>query len=108
MFYAYKLFKIRKSYVIILSEINVIYCHHIAEESVKNVDGQKLAALVDLDAGKLFCSSKGSMLTEPETEYVVRCIKHIFNQHLILQVCRLRVSYYKIVILFKTIIFFIF
>lgn len=56
------------------------------ETDVKIVDGQKLLALVDLDAGKLFCSSEGSMLTEPETEYVVRCIKHIFNQHLVLQV----------------------
>jgi coatomer protein complex subunit gamma len=50
------------------------------------VDGQKLPSLIGLDAGKLFCSSEPSMLTEPETEYVVRCIKHVFNQHLILQV----------------------
>jgi len=51
------------------------------------VDGQKLPSLVDLDAGKLFCSSEPSMLTEPETEYVVCCTKHIFNNHLVLQVC---------------------
>lgn len=57
------------------------------ETTVENIDGQKLPALVGLDAGKLFCSSEPSMLTEPETEYVVRCIKHIFNHHLILQVC---------------------
>lgn len=50
------------------------------------MDGQKLPSLVGLDAGKLFCSSEPSMLTEPETEYVVRCIKHIFNSHLILKV----------------------
>jgi len=50
------------------------------------VDGQKLPSLIGLDAGKLFCSSEPSMLTEPETEYVVRCIKHIFNHHLVLQV----------------------
>lgn len=51
------------------------------------MDGQKLPGMVGLDAGKLFCSSEPSMLTEPETEYVVRCIKHIFNEHLVLQVC---------------------
>ncbi|VVC44848.1 Armadillo-type fold,Coatomer, gamma subunit, appendage, Ig-like subdomain,Clathrin/coatomer adaptor [Cinara cedri] len=55
------------------------------EASVKNVDGQKLSALLDLNVGNLFCSSDSSMLTEAETEYVVRCTKHIFNQHLVLQ-----------------------
>uniref|UniRef100_A0A2S2Q2F3 Coatomer subunit gamma n=1 Tax=Sipha flava TaxID=143950 RepID=A0A2S2Q2F3_9HEMI len=55
------------------------------ETTAENVDGQKLPSLIGLDAGKLFCSSEPSMLTEPETEYVVRCIKHVFNQHLILQ-----------------------
>ncbi|XP_025417234.1 coatomer subunit gamma-2 [Sipha flava] len=55
------------------------------EPTAENVDGQKLPSLIGLDAGKLFCSSEPSMLTEPETEYVVRCIKHVFNQHLILQ-----------------------
>lgn len=59
------------------------------------MDGQKLPSLIGLDAGKLFCSSEPSMLTEPETEYVVRCIKHIFNQHLVLQVCIL--EYYILV-----------
>lgn len=51
------------------------------------MDGQKLPNLVGLDAGKLFCTSEASMLTEAETEYVVRCIKHIFNNHLVIQVC---------------------
>jgi len=60
------------------------------------VDGQKLPSLVGLDAGKLFCSSEPSMLTEPETEYVVRCIKHIFNNHLVLQVCILLKNKYII------------
>lgn len=59
----------------------------IVEAAVENVDGQRLPGLVGLDAGKLFCSSGPSMLTEAETEYVVRCIKHIFNSHLVLQVC---------------------
>lgn len=60
---------------------------NIVETVVENVDGQNLPSLVGLDAGELFCSSEPSMLTEPETEYVVRCIKHIFNSHLVLQVC---------------------
>jgi len=61
------------------------------------VDGQKLPSLIGLDAGKLFCSSEPSMLTEPETEYVVRCIKHIFNHHLVLQVC-IVIFYYLLLI----------
>lgn len=60
---------------------------NLVEAIVENVDGQQLPSLVGLDAGKLFCSSEPSMLTELETEYVVRCIKHIFNHHLVLQVC---------------------
>lgn len=60
---------------------------NLVEAIVENVDGQQLPNLVGLDAGKLFCSSEPSMLTELETEYVVRCIKHIFNHHLVLQVC---------------------
>jgi len=60
---------------------------NLVEAIVENVDGQKLPSLIGLDAGKLFCSSEPSMLTELETEYVVRCIKHIFNHHLVLQVC---------------------
>lgn len=55
------------------------------EVTDENVDGQKLPSLIGLDAGKIFYSSEPSMLTEPETEYVVRCIKHIFDHHLVLQ-----------------------
>ncbi|RZF43391.1 hypothetical protein LSTR_LSTR001652 [Laodelphax striatellus] len=35
--------------------------------------------------GPLFCSSEPVQLTESETEYVVRCIKHCFPHHLVLQ-----------------------
>lgn len=63
------------------------YLFKQVETNVENVDGQKLPSLIGLDAGKLFCSSEPSMLTEAETEYVVCCIKHIFNNYLILQVC---------------------
>lgn len=65
----------------------LLFTRNIVEPTVENVDAQKLPSMVGLDAGKLFCSSEPSMLTEPETEYVVRCIKHIFNNHLVLQVC---------------------
>ena len=36
--------------------------------------------------GPLFKSSAPVELTESETEYVVRCIKHTYAQHLVLQV----------------------
>ncbi len=40
--------------------------------------------------GPLFKSSdKPVELTESETEYVVRCIKHTFPNHLVFQVCHM-------------------
>lgn len=36
--------------------------------------------------GKVICSSKPVPLTETETEYTVTCVKHIFPEHLVLQV----------------------
>ena len=39
--------------------------------------------------GPLFKSSDRPVkLTESETEYVVRCVKHTFNKHLVFQVRR--------------------
>ena len=39
------------------------------------------------DLGPLFKSSdKPVELTESETEYVVRCVKHTFNKHIVFQV----------------------
>eukprot|EP01083_Nonionella_stella_P281546 958019_1 len=35
--------------------------------------------------GRVFRSSKSTALTETETEYVVHCIKHIFDNHVVLQ-----------------------
>ncbi|XP_050436420.1 coatomer subunit gamma-2 isoform X2 [Adelges cooleyi] len=55
------------------------------EPPVKTVDIQTLPNLISLNAGTLFKSTKPTMLTEPETEYVVRCIKHVFSEHLVLQ-----------------------
>jgi coatomer protein complex subunit gamma len=48
-------------------------------EKLKNVP--ELAAL-----GPPFHSSDPIELTESETEYVVRCIKHIYENYLVLQV----------------------
>jgi hypothetical protein len=49
--------------------------------------GEKLHNVPELMAfGPLFRSSEPVELTESETEYVVRCIKHSFPQHLVLQV----------------------
>lgn len=48
---------------------------------------EKLRNVPELVAlGPLFRSSDPVELTESETEYVVRCIKHSFPQHLVLQV----------------------
>ncbi|PNF33659.1 Coatomer subunit gamma [Cryptotermes secundus] len=47
---------------------------------------EKLRSVPELVAfGPLFRSSEPVELTESETEYVVRCIKHSFPQHLVLQ-----------------------
>lgn len=48
----------------------------------------KLASIPELAPlpGSLFRSSDPVQLTESETEYVVKCIKHCFSDHLILQV----------------------
>lgn len=47
---------------------------------------EKLQSVPELVAlGPLFRSSEPVELTESETEYVVRCIKHCFPQHLVLQ-----------------------
>lgn len=37
------------------------------------------------ELGPLFRSSKPTELTESETEYVVNCVKHIFNSHIVFQ-----------------------
>lgn len=47
---------------------------------------QQLAKIPELDAlGRLFCSSKQVALTETETEYMVQCVKHIFDEHVLFQ-----------------------
>jgi coatomer protein complex subunit gamma len=56
--------------------------------SKQDVYAEQLAAIPEFaDLGPLFKSSdKAVELTESETEYVVRCVKHTFNKHLVLQV----------------------
>ena len=47
---------------------------------------QQLAKVPEFGScGKLFCSSKVEALTETETEYMVKCVKHIFDEHVIFQ-----------------------
>lgn len=48
---------------------------------------EKLSAISQFASyGPLFKSSSPVELTESETEYVVRCVKHTYAQHMVLQV----------------------
>lgn len=48
---------------------------------------EKLSAIPQFASfGPLFKSSAPAELTESETEYVVRCVKHTYAQHMVLQV----------------------
>ena len=49
---------------------------------------EQLSAIPEFaDLGPLFKSSdKAVELTESETEYVVRCVKHTFSKHIVFQV----------------------
>lgn len=48
---------------------------------------EKLSAIPGIQQfGPLFRSSETVELTESETEYVVRCVKHVYTNHLVLQV----------------------
>ena len=47
---------------------------------------QQLGKVAEFDSlGKLFTSSKAVALTETETEYIVKCVKHIFDAHVVFQ-----------------------
>merc|ERR1712112_180589 len=41
--------------------------------------------IANLNLGPLFKSSQPVELTESETEYVVQCIKHVYPEHIVLQ-----------------------
>lgn len=48
---------------------------------------EQLAAIPEFkNLGPLFKSSESMQLTEAETEYFVRCIKHTFTDHIVFQV----------------------
>lgn len=48
---------------------------------------EQLAAIPEFkNLGPLFKSSEPVQLTEAETEYFVRCIKHVFTNHIVFQV----------------------
>lgn len=55
---------------------------------VQNVYAQQLAKVPEFATyGEVFKSSANPVeLTESEMEYVVRCIKHIFAEHIVFQV----------------------
>lgn len=49
---------------------------------------QQLAEVPDFaNYGAPFNSTKPAQLTERETEYQVSCVKHIFKEHIVFQVC---------------------
>jgi len=49
---------------------------------------QQLKEVPELAAyGEVLGSSKSAQLTESETEYQVSCVKHIFTEHIVFQVC---------------------
>ena len=49
---------------------------------------QQLAQVPELASyGAIVNSSKPAQLTENETEYQVSCVKHIFREHVVFQVC---------------------
>lgn len=50
---------------------------------------EQLAAIPEfVNLGPLFKSSEPVQLTEAETEYFVRCVKHMFTDHIVFQVRR--------------------
>jgi len=59
--------------------------------SRQDIYAEQLASIPEFSQlGPLFRSSdKPVELTESETEYVVRCVKHVFSKHMVFQVCSL-------------------
>lgn len=54
--------------------------------SRQDIFQEQLAAIPEfMDLGPLFKSSEPVQLTEAETEYFVRCIKHMFTNHIVFQ-----------------------
>ncbi|NWR42321.1 COPG2 protein, partial [Regulus satrapa] len=54
--------------------------------SRQDIFQEQLAAIPEFKGlGPLFKSSEAVQLTEAETEYFVRCIKHVFTNHIVFQ-----------------------
>uniref|UniRef100_A0A452QGW4 Coatomer subunit gamma n=1 Tax=Ursus americanus TaxID=9643 RepID=A0A452QGW4_URSAM len=54
--------------------------------SRQDIFQEQLAAIPEfMDLGPLFKSSEPVQLTEAETEYFVRCVKHVFTNHIVFQ-----------------------
>jgi len=55
--------------------------------TTQDVYAEQLSAIPQIaKLGTVFKSSPPMELTESETEYVVRCVKHVFPQHIVFQV----------------------
>lgn len=69
--------------------------------TTQDVYAEQLAAIPQIaKLGNVFKSSPPVELTESETEYVVRCVKHIFPGHLVFQVRDGRVCIRDIIYLY--------
>ncbi|KNC74423.1 hypothetical protein SARC_13027, partial [Sphaeroforma arctica JP610] len=56
------------------------------KKSQQEIYSEELAKIPEFASfGPVFKSSQAVSLTESETEYVVTCVKHLFNDHLVLQ-----------------------
>ena len=57
-------------------------------EETQSAFVQQLAQVPELAPyGAVVNSSKSVQLTEKETEYQVSCVKHVFREHIVFQVC---------------------
>ena len=58
---------------------------HAQEAAVTDYSAQLRAVPQFATYGQLFKSCAAQQLTEEETEYTIRCIKHIFDAHVVFQ-----------------------
>lgn len=70
----------------------LVACHQVKGQGLHRLTcpfsflKEQLAAIPEFQGlGPLFKSSEPVQLTEAETEYVVRCIKHTFARHMVFQ-----------------------
>ncbi|XP_053108898.1 coatomer subunit gamma-2 [Hemicordylus capensis] len=68
------------------AEITLVAKHEKMAPSRQDIFQEQLAAIPEFkNLGPLFKSSEPVQLTEAETEYFVRCIKHVFASHIVFQ-----------------------